>query len=107
MLRLLDLFSGIGGFSLAASWTGQIETVAFVEIDPFCQKVLQKNFPGVPIYDDIKTFTYAKSRETQPTEQGGFYAESCGTDSGNSIDIICGGFPVTIWFRDIFSFVVC
>jgi site-specific DNA-cytosine methylase len=68
---------------LAASWTGEIETVQFVEIDKFCQKVLKKNFPGVPIHDDIKTFTYTKSRETQPTEQGGFYAESCSTDSGD------------------------
>ncbi len=53
----VDLFSGIGGFALAARWAG-IETVQFVEIDKFCQKVLQKNFPGVPIHDDIKTFKY-------------------------------------------------
>ena len=55
-LTHLDLFSGIGGFALAARWAG-IETVQFVEKSPFCQKVLQKNFPGVPIHDDIKTFT--------------------------------------------------
>ncbi len=54
----IDLFSGIGGFALAARWAG-IETVQFVEIDPFCQKVLAKNFPGVPIHDDIKTFRWA------------------------------------------------
>jgi len=53
----IDLFSGIGGFALACRWNG-IETVQFVEIDPFCQKVLNKNFPGVPIHDDIKTFKY-------------------------------------------------
>ncbi len=52
----LDLFAGIGGFSLASKWAG-IETIQFVEIDPFCQKVLQKNFPDVPIHGDIKTFT--------------------------------------------------
>jgi DNA (cytosine-5)-methyltransferase 1 len=57
----IDLFSGIGGFALAARWAG-IKTVQFVEIDKFCQKVLQKNFPGVPIHDDIKTFTYANWR---------------------------------------------
>jgi len=55
----VDLFSGIGGFALAARWAG-IQTVQFVEIDPFCQKVLQKNFPGVPIHDDIKTFDGTK-----------------------------------------------
>jgi hypothetical protein len=54
-LTHLDVFSGIGGFALAASWAGY-ETVGFVEIDPFCQRVLAKNFPGVPIHDDIRTF---------------------------------------------------
>ena len=52
----LDLFSGIGGFALAARWSG-FETVQFVEIEPYAQKVLAKNFPGVPIHDDIKTFS--------------------------------------------------
>lgn len=56
-MKLLDLFSGIGGFSLAGRWAG-FETIQFVEIDPFCQKILQKNWPHVPIHDDIKTFTY-------------------------------------------------
>ena len=52
MMRMLDLFSGIGGFSLAASWAG-IETVAFCEQDAYCQKVLRKHWPDVPIVDDI------------------------------------------------------
>ncbi len=52
-MKVLDLFAGIGGFSLAAHWMGW-ETVAFVEIDPFCQKVLKKNFPNTPVYGDIK-----------------------------------------------------
>ena len=51
----LDLFSGIGGFALAARWAG-FETVQFVENEPFCQQVLAKNFKGVPIHGDIKTF---------------------------------------------------
>jgi DNA (cytosine-5)-methyltransferase 1 len=57
MLTHIDLFSGIGGFALAARWAG-FQTVQFVEIDPFCQKVLNKNFPGVPIHEDITTYTY-------------------------------------------------
>jgi len=69
---MLDLFSGIGGFSLAASWTGQIETVSFCEIEPYCQKVLNKHWPDVPIYPDIK--------------------ELKGEDIG-PVDIVCGGFP--------------
>jgi len=54
----IDLFSGIGGFALAARWAG-IKTVQFVEIDPFCQRILQKNFKEVPIHDDIKTFKWS------------------------------------------------
>ena len=51
-MKHLDLFSGIGGFALAARWAG-IDTVAFCEIDPFCQKVLAKNFPSVPVHTDV------------------------------------------------------
>ncbi len=71
-MRHLDLFSGIGGFALAARWMGW-ETVQFVEIDKFCQKVLNKNFPNVPIHDDIKTFD--------------------GTQLRGTVDILTGGFP--------------
>lgn len=72
MLTMLDLFSGIGGFSLAAEWTGRIRTVAFCEIEPFCQKVLKKHWPDVPIFSDIK--------------------ELRGEDIG-TVDILTGGFP--------------
>ncbi|MGB3329170.1 MAG: DNA cytosine methyltransferase [Thermomicrobiales bacterium] len=57
MIRHLDTFAGIGGFSLAASWTGAIEPAGFVEIDPWCRRVLAKHWPGVPQHDDIKTVT--------------------------------------------------
>lgn len=55
-MQIIDLFSGIGGFSLAGHWVGW-QTVQFCEIDAFCGKVLSKNFPGVPIHQDIKTLT--------------------------------------------------
>ena len=62
-LKLLDLFSGIAGFSYAAEKiVGGYKTTQFVEIDSYCQSVLRKNFPNVPIHDDIKTFT-AKPRQ--------------------------------------------
>ena len=67
----LDLFSGIGGFALAARRVGW-ETVGFCEIDPFCQKVLAKHWPGVPIYDDVRELN---------SEQIG------------AVDILTGGFP--------------
>lgn len=75
-LRVLDLFSGIGGFSLGLERTGGFETVAFCEIEPFCQKVLAKHWPGVPCYDDVRTLT----------------AERLAAD-GIAVDVICGGFP--------------
>jgi DNA (cytosine-5)-methyltransferase 1 len=54
MMQHLDLCSGIGGFALAAKWAG-FQTVGFCEIDAWCQKVLAKNWPGVPIHGDIKS----------------------------------------------------
>jgi DNA (cytosine-5)-methyltransferase 1 len=71
-VTVLDLFSGIGGFSLAARWMGW-HTIAFCEIEPFCQKVLSKNFPGVPIHDDVRKFSAKPLR--------------------GSIDILVGGYP--------------
>ncbi len=56
MPSCLSLFSGIGALDLAASWAG-VETTQMVEIDLYCQKVLTKNFPGVPIHDDITTYS--------------------------------------------------
>ena len=75
-LRVLDLFSGIGGFSLGLERTGGFETVAFCEIEPFPRKVLAKHWPEVPIYDDVRTLG----------------AERLAAD-GIAVDVICGGFP--------------
>jgi hypothetical protein len=59
-LKILDLFSGIGGFSLGFENTEFFETVAFCEIDKHCHAVLNKNFPNVPIFEDIKNVFYEK-----------------------------------------------
>lgn len=67
----IDLFSGIGGFALAAQWAG-FTTSQFVEIDPFCQKVLAKNFKGVPIHGDIRTFSGFHFRGECDLLTGGF-----------------------------------
>lgn len=76
MFEVLDLFSGIGGFTLGLERTGGFKTVAFCEIDPFCRRVLAKHWPQVPCYDDVQTLT----------------AEQLRAD-GISVDVICGGFP--------------
>ena len=69
-LKVLDLFSGIGGFSYAAErLVGGFKTTQFVEIDPYAQSVLRKNFPNVPIHDDIRTFQATK---------GQFHVLTCG-----------------------------
>jgi len=53
-LKLLDLFSGIGGFSLGFEKTGSFETIAFCEKDEFCKKVLRKHWNHIRIYDEIR-----------------------------------------------------
>lgn len=70
-MQHIDLFSGIGGFALGARWA-EIETIQFVEIDEFCQRVLRKNFPDIPIHNDIKTFKYEKKSDQKIIVTGGF-----------------------------------
>jgi len=60
--KVLDLFSGIGGFSLGLERTGGFETVAFCEIDKKAQLVLKKHWSDVPIYEDIKELTHDRLR---------------------------------------------
>jgi DNA-cytosine methyltransferase len=70
MLKVLDLFSGIGGFSLGLESTGHFETIAFCEKDEFCQKVLQKNFKNIPIEGDVRNVKGDKYKADVVT--GGF-----------------------------------
>lgn len=71
-LRVLDLFSGIGGFSLGLERTGGFVTTAFCEIDPFCRRVLAKHWPNVRQFEDV---TKLRGEDVGP------------------VDVICGGFP--------------
>jgi len=66
---VIDLFSGIGGFALGLESTGYFKTIQFVENEKWCQKILNKNFPEVPIHEDIKTY------------------------KGYDADVVVGGFP--------------
>lgn len=69
-MRVLDLFSGIGGFSLGLERAG-MKTICFVERDAKAQAVLRKHWPDVPIWPDVTTY------EGQE----------------NEADVVCGGFP--------------
>lgn len=69
-MKHLDLFSGIGGFSLACQWVG-IETIGFVEIDKYCQKILKKHWPNVPIVEDIRDVEKIKEIVANATESEG------------------------------------
>ena len=71
-MKVLDLFSGIGGFSLGLDRAG-METVAFCENDKFCQKVLAKHWPNVPVHNNIE--------------------ELDGREYKGTVDLVCGGFP--------------
>ena len=71
-MKVLDLFSGIGGFSLGLEWAG-MSTVAMCEKDPYCRKLLAKHWPDLTIHEDIRSLD--------------------GRQYTNSIDLVCGGFP--------------
>jgi len=87
-MKVLDLFSGIGGFSLGLERAG-METVAFCEINPFCQKVLKKHWPGVYVHDDIKTLGYIHNENDCMLVDN----EANHEIIRGSIDVICGGYP--------------
>lgn len=74
--RVLSLFAGIGGFDLGLERAGGFKTVAFCEIDPFCQRVLAKHWPDVPRYTDVRELT----------------SDRLAAD-GIAVNVICGGFP--------------
>lgn len=78
-MQVIDLFSGIGGFSLAARWLNW-QTVQFCEINPYCQAVLRKNFGEVPIHGNIKTLTREKIIKS-------------GIWNPLQTTVVCGGFP--------------
>ena len=71
-MKVLDLFSGIGGFSLGLEWAG-MSTVAFCERDPYCTTILNKHWPDTPVHNDVRNLD--------------------GKDYADSIDLVAGGFP--------------
>ena len=74
-MKVLDLFSGIGGFSLGLEAAG-METVAFCEIEDYPVTILNKHWPDVPVYRDVRKLT----------------GEQIEQEVGR-VNVICGGFP--------------
>jgi DNA (cytosine-5)-methyltransferase 1 len=72
IFRVLDLFSGIGGFTVGLESTGRFRTFAFCEIDKFCRSVLKRHWPTIPVFDDVSNL----------------HASHLGR-----FDLICAGFP--------------
>src|SRR6516225_9776681 len=70
-LTVGSLFAGVGGFDLGFQRAG-MRTEWFVEIDPYCQAVLRKHWPEVPIYEDVR---------------------DVGSRNLRAVDVVCGGFP--------------
>ena len=75
-MRVLDLFSGIGGASLGLHWAG-MRTIAFCEADGFARGVLRRHWPGVPVYDDVRRLSAQRMRD----------------DGVEDADLLVGGFP--------------
>lgn len=88
-MKVLDLFSGIGGFSLAFDQCG-METVAFCEIDEDAQEVLERHWPRVEIFTDVSQVSYNKFEFLLQTQDGEILRS---VEDKVNIDVICGGFP--------------
>jgi DNA-cytosine methyltransferase len=77
MYKILDLFSGLGGFSLGLERTGYFKTIAFCDNDKFSKLILDKHWKGVKVYNDVREISKEKFKE----------------DGIEFPDIITGGFP--------------
>ena len=88
MLNVLDLFSGIGGFSLGLERTGGFQTVAFCEIEEFPRRVLKKHWPNTLMFEDIRNLSGNRDGKL-------YYGRGRQYDEFNvgPIDVICGGYP--------------
>ena len=77
MYKILDLFSGLGGFSLGLERTGHFKTIAFCDNDKFSKLILDKHWKGIKVYEDVREITKEKFKQ----------------DGTPFPDIITGGFP--------------
>ncbi len=83
-MQVISLFSGIGGFELAAEWMGW-QNIVSCEINPFGRKVLEYYFPNAYHHDDVKTLTYKKINYE--------LSKKFGTHWRTDDIVLVGGFP--------------
>lgn len=87
-LRMLSLFSGVGGLDLGLERTGAFESVAFCEADRNCRRVLRRHWPDVRQYRDVRELTAGV------LERDGIVGIGRdGVEPARQVDAICGGFP--------------
>lgn len=92
-LKVLDLFAGIGGFTLGLEKTGLYETVAFCEWDENCQKVLKKHWPGTEVFGDISDLYGYDGWVNYKYYKSGAIDGLYDLTISRKVDIITGGFP--------------
>ena len=91
ILNVLDLFSGIGGFSLGLESTGFFKTIGFCETDRFCQRILEKHWPDVKKFADVRRLSVVngKARYVENKDKGHIWEAK----TRKRFNVVCGGFP--------------
>jgi len=101
-LQTLDLFAGVGGFSLGLERTGGFRTSAFCEIDPAARRVLNKNWPEVPVFEDVAQLTKENFDVPVDVITGGFPCQDISfarTGSGKGLGLALAGARSGLWFQ--------
>lgn len=96
-LKVLDLFSGIAGFTYGLEKTGGFQTIGFCDNDPFVKSLLEIRYPEVPFYDDIKNLKSEDIKENVEVITGGFPCQDISIANGKAVGI--NGTRSGLWFR--------
>ncbi len=101
-LTHLDLFSGIGGFGLAAQRAG-FKTIGFCEIEPYCRAVTTYHWPGVEHFSDIRKLCRRIYDCQYDEESGEAFCPRCETEFGECECVGTDQFTDTNGFPDVIT----